>query len=454
MQINIMNQKELAILRKIKPSKSEKETVEEFVNKLLEVAKVIAKPFYAYPQIVGSISKDTWLRNDHDVDLFIVFRKKISRERLEEQGLLIGTSICEELKGIYSIKYAEHPYVRIKVKNFDIDIVPCYEIRRGDKIISAVDRSPHHTQYIKEKLTGYEVNHARLFKYFCKQIGVYGADAKHNGLSGYLCELLIINYGTFANTMKGISKLNFAELIDLENQVTEKEAKKRFADALIVIDPVDKNRNVGSPLSPQNFLRLKFEAKKYLKTGKFPQFKKPVRNSLIKKLKTKRGTNFIGIKFTPPELIPENLYPQIRKLSKRLSNYLKEYDFSVLRRLEWTDETNIAYIVFEVENKLLSKFKKQEGPSIFSKEVDNFLRKYIDQEYKPYIEDNKFFICSKRNFLNIETALKHFLKENKKEIPERIAEKKLRIMKEEEIIEEVDKNREFNSYLVRKYFEV
>ncbi|MCK4730244.1 MAG: CCA tRNA nucleotidyltransferase [Candidatus Aenigmarchaeota archaeon] len=449
-----MNQKELAILRKIKPCKSEKEVVEEFVVKLLEVAKIVAKPFYAYPQIVGSISKDTWLSKDHDVDLFIVFRKKVSREKLEEYGLLIGTSICEDMKGIYNIKYAEHPYVRVKVKNFEIDIVPCYETGRGDKIISAVDRSPHHTKYIKEKLVGYGMDHARLFKYFCKQIDVYGADAKHNGLSGYLCELLVLNYGTFANTMKGLSKLNFAELIDLENQVTEKEAKKRFADALVVIDPVDKNRNVGSPISPQNFLRLKLEAKKYLKTGRFPKFKKPARNMLIKKLKDKRGTNFIGIKFTPPEMIPENLYPQIRKLSKRIANYLKEYDFSVVRYLEWTDETNVVYIIFEVENKLLSKLKKQEGPSIFSKEIDNFLRKYLDDEYKPYIEDNKFFVGSKRKFLNIETVLKHFLKENRKEIPERIAEKKIKLMKEEEIIEVVNKNKEFNSHLVRKYFEV
>lgn len=449
-----MNQKELVIIRKIKPCKSEKEIVEEFVTKLLEVAKIVAKPFYAYPQIVGSISKDTWLSSDHDVDLFIVFRKKISREKLEEHGLLIGTAICEDMKGIYDIKYAEHPYVRVKVKNFEIDIVPCYETGRGDKIISAVDRSPHHTQYIKEKLTGYGVDHARLFKYFCKQIDVYGADAKHNGLSGYLCELLVLNYGTFANTMKGISKLNFAELIDLENQMEEKEAKKRFTDALVVIDPVDKNRNVGSPISPQNFLRLKLKTKKYLKTGKFPVFKKPVRNMLIKKLKDKRGTNFIGLKFTPPEMIPENLYPQIRKLSKRIASYLKEYDFSVVRYLEWTDETNRVYLIFEVENKILSKLKKQEGPSIFSKETDNFLRKYLDDEYKPYIEDNKFFVGSKRKFLNIETVLKHFLKENRKEIPERIAEKKIKLMKEEEIIEIVNKNKEFNSHLVRKYFEV
>lgn len=449
-----MNPAELKILRKIKPGKIEEESIEEFVAKLIKLAEEISKPFYAYPQIVGSIAKETWLSGNYDIDLFIIFRKKIPREKLEEHGLLIGTTICEKLKGIYDIKYAEHPYVRCKVKGFDIDVVPCYETRRGDKIISAVDRSPHHTKYIRENLNGYRIDYARLLKYFCKQINVYGADAKHNGLSGYLCELLIINYGTFENTLREISKLNFGEVIDIVNIANESEAKEKFKEALIVIDPVDKNRNVASPLSPQNFLRLKLESKKYLKTKKFPVPKKTTKNLLIEKLKDDRDTNFIGIKFKPPEIIPENLYPQIRKLAKRMANYLKENDFSVIRYFSWTDETENAFIIFELESKILSNFKKQEGPSIFSKEINNFLSKYLKNNYKPYVEGNNFFIDIKRKFLNVETVIKHFLKENKKEIPEKIAEKKIRIFDEKEIIDEVNKNKELNSFIVKKYFEI
>ncbi len=479
-----MNKVELEILKKIKPTKKEQEFVENFVNKLLKISAKVSKPFYAYPLIVGSIAKETWLSEDHDIDLFIVFRKKVKREKLEEHGLLIGTTICEKLKGIYNIKYAEHPYVRVKVNSsreigktnqitkkltnkivsnsawkglapyFEIDVVPCYETGRGEKIISAVDRSPHHTLYIKENLIGYRVDHARLLKYFCKQIDVYGADAKHNGLSGYLCELLIINYGTFENTLKQISKLNFGEYIDIENITDEEEAKRKFKDALITIDPVDKNRNVASPLSSQNFLRLKLGADRYLKTKKFPVKKKITKNRLIEKLKENRGTNFVGIKFKPPEIIIENLYPQIRKLAKRLAKYLEEKDFPVIRYFSWTDEIKNAFIIFELENGMLSKFKKQEGPLIFSKEVNNFLTKYLENGYKIYIEENKFFIDTKRKFLNVEIAIKNFLKENKKEIPERIAEKKIRFFDEKEIIEEVNKNKELNSYLVKKYFEV
>ncbi len=449
-----MNQIELKILKKIKPTKMEKEAVEEFVDKLLKITGEVSKPFYSYPQVVGSIAKNTWLARNHDIDLFLVFRKKIPRKKLEEEGLLIGTTISEKFNGIYNIKYAEHPYVRCKIKGFEVDVVPCYKIKKGDKIISAVDRSPHHTDYIREHLRGYRVDYARLLKYFCKQINVYGADAKHNGLSGYLCELLIINYGTFERTIKGISKLNFGEVIDIENILNESEASRKFNDALIVIDPVDKDRNVAAPLYPQNFLRLKLEAEKYLKTKKFPSPKKSTKNILIEKLKDKRNTDFIGIKFIPPDIIAENLYPQIRKLARRIENYLKEKDFSVIRYFSWANEKTNAFIIFELENRRLSRFKKQEGPSIFSKEVNNFLSKYLKGNYKPYILENKFFVDTKRKFLNPETAIRKFLKENRKEIPEKIAERKIRIFEEEEIIEEVNRNKELNSYLVKKYFEI
>ena len=449
-----MDQEELKILKKIKPNKQEIKLVNDFVENLLEIAKKIIKPFYADPLIVGSISKGTWLKGDHDIDLFIVFRKKIERKKLEQRGLHIGVELCKKRGGTYNIRYAEHPYVRIKIGKSQVDVVPCYKIKEKEKIISAVDRSPLHNQYIKENLKDFEKDEVRLLKYFCKKIGVYGADAKTEGVSGYLCELLIINYGTFKNTLKEISKLNFGEIIDPEKLVSRKEAKKKFKSPLIVIDPVDRNRNVAAPISAQNFLKLKLEAKKYLETNQFPQLKIKTIPSLIEKLKKDRGTQFIGVKFKPSQIIPENLYPQLRKFEKRLTRYLEENDFFVIRHHSWTDENKKAFLIFEVENTLLPKHKKKEGPVIFSAEVDNFLNKYLDGKYKPYIERNRFYICYKRKVRNIETAIRNFLTENREEIPEKIAEQKIRFFLEDEIIKEVNENKDLNSYLVKRYFEV
>ncbi|MGC9310466.1 MAG: CCA tRNA nucleotidyltransferase [Candidatus Aenigmatarchaeota archaeon] len=449
-----MDKEELRVLEKIKPLKCETETVMDFVEGLVEVAKTIARPFSAEPQIVGSIAKDTFLRGDYDIDLFIVFREKVPRKSLEEHGLLIGTSITEKMGGTYNIKYAEHPYVRAKVGKYKIDIVPCYEIRKGEAIVSAVDRSPLHTRYIGEKLKGYRKDHARLMKYLCKKLGIYGADAKTEGVSGYLCELFIIQFGTFRAALEILAKTPFGGYIDAEGISSEKAARKMFRDALIVIDPTDKNRNVAAPLSAQNFMRLRLEAKRYLKTGKFPNPRHPARNLLIEKLQEDRGTTFTGLRFDPPDIIAENLYPQLRRLEGKLVRYLGENDFPVVRHHSWTDEKENAYVIVEVERHALSKYKRQEGPDIFSGEVGNFLKKYLDNKYKPYIEKGRFFVCAKRRFLNVETAIRAFLKERFEEIPKSIAEKDIRVMDGGEIAKIVNGNNALNASIVRRVFSV
>jgi tRNA nucleotidyltransferase (CCA-adding enzyme) len=445
---------ELEVLRKIKPHASEEEAVGKFAKKVLEAAEIIAKPFLAYPEIVGSTAKGTYLKHDYDFDLFIVFRDKIPKARLEEFGLLIGTSLTEELGGTYNLKYAEHPYVRAKVGKYSLDIVPCYAIKNGEKIISAVDRSPLHTKYVSSKLKGVMKDHARLMKYFCKRSGIYGADAKAEGLSGYLCELFIIEYGTFSEAIKNIAELPFRSYIDPEGLSSEKDAKKAFKDALIVIDPTDKNRNVAAPLSPQNFLRLKIEAKKCIEAGKFPSLKSAPKNLLINKLKEDRGTYFYGICFEPPDIIAENLYPQLRKLERRVASYLGENDFSIVRHHSWTDESENAYIIVEVEKRALSKYKRVAGPTINSGEIDNFLEKYLGNKYKPYIEGGQFFVCAKRRYLTVETALRTFLKERREEIPKRIAEMDIRVLEEKEIIDIVNRDKALNSSLARRIFSV
>lgn len=449
-----MEPRELKVLEKIKPTKIEAELVFSFVQKLLDAAHKIAGPFCAYPEIVGSIAKDTFLRNGYDIDLFIVFKEKLTREKLEEYGLLVGVTIAEELKGTYNIKYAEHPYVRVTAGIFKIDVVPCYEIARGGKIISAVDRSPLHTRYVREHLTGYMKDHARILKYFCKQIGIYGADAEHEGVSGYLCELLIIEYGTFGGAIKKISEMGFHSFIDVEELTSEKEAKKKFSDALIVIDPTDRDRNVASPLSAQNFLKLKMEARKYLEAKSFPVLKRRTKRMLVENLKKERGTSFAGVIFSPPDMVPENLYPQLRRFERHLARYLHENDFSVLRHFSWTDEEKIAVIIIEVEKSALSDRKKQAGPAIFSSETENFLKKYMEEKYKPYIEKNQFFVTTKRRFLSIEAAIEAFLEERREEIPEKLAELDLRVLKERQIAGLVNANNDLNSYLVEKIFRI
>jgi len=95
-----------------------------------------------------------------------------------------------------------------------VDIVPCYDAKSGEWQ-SATDRTPYHTNYIRARLDKQLRGDVRLLKKFMQGIGVYGAEIKVGGFSGYLCELLIMKYGSFEATLHAFAKYNKRVVIDI-----------------------------------------------------------------------------------------------------------------------------------------------------------------------------------------------------------------------------------------------
>ncbi|SVD30413.1 uncharacterized protein METZ01_LOCUS383267, partial [marine metagenome] len=50
--------------------------------------------------------------------------------------------------------YAQHPYLRGEIDGIGIDVVPCYAIDDSAHPISAVDRTPFHTKWVKQNISG------------------------------------------------------------------------------------------------------------------------------------------------------------------------------------------------------------------------------------------------------------------------------------------------------------
>src|SRR5208282_4971638 len=107
---------------------------------------------------------------------------------------------------------------------------------------------PYHTEYVRQHLTSAQRDEVRLLKAFMRGIGAYGADIKTGGFSGMLCETLIASRGEFEQVVEDFSVWRETRFIDVENyfQGMEDEVHRIFQDALIVIDPVDKGRNLGA----------------------------------------------------------------------------------------------------------------------------------------------------------------------------------------------------------------
>lgn len=452
------------VLREVVPSREEREETNELCEKILRSFKRVAKGFAVKPMFCGSIAKDTWLAGNKDIDFFLLFRPTTMRDYLEKHGLAIGKEIIEDLGGEWEIAYAEHPYIRGFLGNHRIEIVPAYDVPDPGKIQSAVDRTPYHVKFVEKNLDKEIVNEVRLLKKFSKGIGVYGSDLKTEGFSGYLCELLIIEYGSFKNLLKSATKWNAGVVFDPAGHYKEKDmARKKFPnDPMVMIDPVDKNRNVASVLSAENFFLFIKKSKEFLQNPSkeffFEGKNEPPEPEEIEDVMKRRETDFILVKFRSPVIHQDILWPQLRKLERRLVNALGDEDFHVVRSGSWSDGKK-CIIVLELLSKKLPALRKRTGPSIFDVSgTKGFWRRY--KGYNIFIEENNWVVEYPRKYTEATKLLEDFLKrgyEDLKEIgvPKELAKEivdKVEIAEEWRVMRFVKMYTDFRRFL-KNYFE-
>src|SRR5207244_8822453 len=97
-------------------------------------------------------------------------------------------------------KYAQHPYTEARVEGVVVNIVPCYDVQAG-QWKSAADRSPFHVELVKTRLSEAQKLDVRLLKKFMKGVGVYGAEIEKEGLSGYACEVVVLESGSCVDVL-------------------------------------------------------------------------------------------------------------------------------------------------------------------------------------------------------------------------------------------------------------
>ncbi len=464
---NVLNK----VLKKVRPHTSEENKLKKLAEKTLEITREQSKKYQAKAILAGSITRDTWLSGKREFDVFILFSPSLPENKLEEYGLLIGKEVIKQLKGIFSVEYAQHPYASGLVEGVDIDIVPCYEVESAEKIKSAVDRTPFHVKYIEKNMSLTLSDDVRLLKQFLTANEIYGADAKTEGLSGYVCELLTIRHGGFIEVLKAVSNWKPGAIMDLENYYKPEEhagLRNKFKNnPLILIDPTDKNRNAGSPASVEKFLKFRKLAKEFLDKPSEKYFSlaklKPITTKELARKQTERKTELILIKFTPPKVVPDILWPQMRRFAERLQDILEEtkYEFKVLRRDVYSDEKDLAVVLLEMEIPKLPHVQKRFGPSVFDlNDSARFLAKYKNPLTGPFVENVNWVVEVKRKFITAHEKLVDSLKKNAeilkaKGIPNYISEqipKGFEIISDNQKIIKLIKDKSFGIFL-RNYFE-
>ncbi len=382
------------------------EHINEVARKLIALVEASGM---AEGMIVGSVARNTWVRGDRDLDIFMLFDPALDRAALEVQGLSLARKIASACGAQYREKYAEHPYINARINGLDVDLVPCYRVSAATEIQSAVDRTPFHTRYIKDRILPH-VRDVLLLKQFAKAGGVYGSDQMTEGFSGYLCELLVLHYGGFHPLLESAAEWRPGTLIDLEHH-----QQKEFSDPLIVIDPVDPKRNVSASVSLARMFEFVELAREYLENPLPEFFCAPVPRVLSREeLKAElemRGTHLYAITFDTPPYIEDIVVPQLRRSTDAIRSLLERHDF-VVNRADCAMLPERCMLVFELLVGDLPAVRRHTGPPVWNRaNAEKFAAKYEDLRHielfaGPYIEDGKYIVEIKRPFIQVSDLLR------------------------------------------------
>ncbi len=148
----------LAVLKKIKPTEAERKELMAVQDELAAEVKAAAEKLCVpdiFVKMVGSAARGTWLSGTHDIDVFISFPEETSRKDLEIRGMGIAREVAKHAEYAED-RHAEHPYLNIVYKGFDVDLVPCFRVCSACQLKSAVDRTPFHNEFIKSRIKGRE----------------------------------------------------------------------------------------------------------------------------------------------------------------------------------------------------------------------------------------------------------------------------------------------------------
>lgn len=412
-----------SVLRKVTPEEQERRRIEELAKRLKENILSASEPFNIEVdvRVEGSVAKNTWLSRDPDIDLFVQMPPTTPRKSLAEIGLKVARTATEGYKQVE--RYAEHPYLEAVVDETRVNIVPCYRVEQGEWL-SATDRTPFHTDYIKDRLKDEMKGEVRLLKKFMKGIDAYGAEIKVGGFSGYLCELLILHFESFKNTLKNFSHYKERMVIDVEGYYKNGEVEELFQDPLIVVDPVDQSRNVASAVKTQKLSTLIAAARSFFKNPSeqffYPRETEVLSVRRLKQELSNRGSAVIFVTFGSFNAVPDVLWGQLYKSLRALHRYLEKRGFKVLRDVAWSDEKNLNVLIFELGQRSIPAVHKRFGPPLEKKEgCEKFLQKYMDNPVTisgPYIEGRRWVVEIQRVETDVVDLLNEQLKDGGREI--------------------------------------
>ena len=394
------------VIKEIKPSKEEERIVLDSISRILNRINKVLKNAKAI--LGGSGAKKTWLRGLHDVDIFVKFDYKQHKDKNGQLSDMLLSMIKKQFKNIKRL-HGSRDYFQLKEGNFTFEIIPILDIKKAEQAKNITDISPLHAKWVNKynKLK----EDIRLTKKFCKAANVYGAESYIKGFSGYVCEVLTIYYGSFLNLVKNAAEWKDKGIIDVKNfykgrNVLMEMNQSKTYSPLIIVDPVQIDRNVAAALSKEKFERFKLWCRDFLKNPSKEFFveKKLTIQEMIKKA----GKNELILLDVKSETGKEDIVgARLLKVMEYSRDALEDNDFEVYGYgWDW-DKEKEALFYFIVNREELPKMKKRIGPPVSAKKHVIFFKKKYK---KTFLEGKRICAYAPRKFRKAEDLIKELIK--------------------------------------------
>jgi tRNA nucleotidyltransferase (CCA-adding enzyme) len=261
---------------------------------------------------------------------------------------------------------------------------------------------------VQENLNEDERKDVVVLKKFLKSAGIYGSSLKVEGFSGYLCEILVSEFGGFRKLVESAADWEREKFLDPEDHGLTDELRSKFSqDSLVVIDPVDPERNVASVLSTENFAKFVFRCWQFSRHPGLEFFQADQREWTefeLRKEVEDRG-DFIAVRFNRPDNVDDIVYPQMRKFMKLLRKKLESHDFRIFESGFHVGDEEVKFFL-ELDASL-PKVEEIEGPKVFhnSRHIRQFTSKYDET----FVKEERLYARTEREFTEAKNFLKDFL---------------------------------------------
>lgn len=350
----------------------------------------------------GSAAKGTIVKGDFDCDIFVRF----DYSYMDKDISALLKKALSRFSGVQRV-HGSRDYFQLEHKSLDYEIVPVLHITRAKDAQNVTDMSPMHVEWILSRLKKNPRIRDEIIaaKMFCKANGIYGAESYIGGFSGHVLDILVAYYGSLLKLIENAVSWNRYKVIDIEGYNTFDELNRSKISPLIVIDPVDKNRNAAAALTMEKFRLFKQKAGEFLAQPSMAFFVK--KQVSIKELKQKAGNSrLIILKAKPMKGKDDIVGCKLRKAHEYIQKQLELNGFTLIDSGWQWQKGKLAMFWYLLPDKPLDEEKIHTGPPLkATHDAARFKEKYSDC----YVKDNRLYVKTKRRFIQPLELVQHLV---------------------------------------------